>query len=134
MKHKKSITFRFVLTVSIIFAVVFILSLWIQIKTYQDVEKLSESLKEMHTLVTAEEYEKSLETYYDIRNLWDSHKDRWYYYLNHTVIKETDLCIVRIGAYLENEQYGDAIAEEAALLRLLHEVKNRDIPLPHNMV
>ncbi len=134
MKHKKSVTCRFVLTIVIIFVVVFALSLWIQIKTYQDVEKLSTSLKEMHAMVNAEAYDKSLEAYYDIRDLWNSHKDHWYYYLNHTIIKETDLSIARMGAYLESEQYGDAIAEEAALLRLLHEVKSHDIPLLHNFV
>ena len=131
MKHKRSITFRLVLTIVIILVIVFALSLWIQIKTYQDVEKLSTSLKEMHALINAEKYDEGLTSYYNIRDLWNSHKDHWYYYLNHTIIKETDLCI---GAYLENEQYGDAIAEEAALLRLLHEVKSHDIPLLHNIV
>ncbi len=134
MKHKKSITLRFVLTIVIIFVFVMSLSLWFQIKTYQDVEKMTNRLIEMHTLVNEEDYDQGLDVYYHIRDMWNSHKDHWYYYLNHSVIKEADLCVARIGAYLESEQYGDAIAEEAALLRLLHEVKNHDIPLIHNIV
>ena len=134
MKHKKSITFRLVLTIAAILALVLIPSLCFQIKTYRDVEKLSDALVEIHALVNEEKYQESLEAYYGIKDLWNSHMDHWYYYLNHTLIKETDLCVVRIGAYLENEQYGDAIAEEAALLRLLHEVKNHDIPLIHNII
>ena len=134
MNRKKSITFRLVLTVTVIFILVFSLSLWLQIKTYQDAEKLSEALKDMHMLVREEKYDQALETYDDLRELWNGHKDHWYYYLNHTLIKEVDLCVARLGAYMENEQYTDAIAEEAALLRLLHEIKNRDLPLLHNMV
>ena len=134
MKHKKSITFRFVLTITVIFAIVFSVSLLIQVKTYQDAEKLSDALTDMHGLIREKKYGQAAEAYENLRKLWNSHKDHWYYYLNHTLIKEADLCVVRIGAYLESEQYGDAVAEEAALLRLLHEIKNRDIPLLHNMV
>ena len=134
MKHKKSITFQFVLSIVIIFVIVFTLSLWFEIKTYQDVEKMTASLENMHSLIVAERYPEGLSAYSDIQNLWNSHKDHWYYYLNHTVIKEVDLCVSRAGAYLENEQYGDALAEEAALLRLLHEVKSHDLPLIHNII
>lgn len=134
MKHKKSITVRFLCSIIAIFLIVFGLSLWFEIKTYHDVKAMTAVLEEVHTLAEAQDREKTLPAYYELKDLWNRHKDHWYYYLNHTIIKETDFCIVRIGAFLENEQYGDALAEEAALRRLLHDVKNHDLPLIHNII
>ena len=120
--------------IAMILIIVFGFSLWFQLATGRDVEKMSAALDEITLFASEENYEKTLRSYDHLREIWDHSRDHWYYYLNHATIKETDLCVVRMGEFIKAEQYGDALSEQASLRRILHEVGNHDIPLIHNIV
>ena len=124
----------FILMIIIILALVFGFSLWFQISTDRDVKLMSAALDEITLFAAEENYEKTLTAYEDLHDIWEHSRDHWYYYLNHATIKETDLCVVRMGEFIKAEQYGDALSEQASLRRILHEVGNHDIPLIHNIV
>ena len=134
MKRLYKNTKIFIFTIVIILLLVFGFSLWFQIATARDAKEMNVMLDDITAYAGEENLEKTQQAYNRLREFWEQSRDHWYYYLNHTTIKETDLCVVRMGEFIRAEQYGDAMSEQASLRRLLHDVSNHDIPLLHNIV